>query len=343
MTARRFFAPAALACLLWSITRAASAQVLDDSTRNAARDLATQGRDRFDHHDFERARDLFHRAYTLVPAPTIALYEARALANLQRLVEAEEAYMRAVRTSLDADSSEPFRKAVRDADRELGVLRTRIPKVTLVVSGAGAQASGLVLTLDGRVLETALVGVETPIDPGDHVLAATIGESRVQLAFSIAEKTRKTVELEVPAATSAPMAAAAPSQIPGNTAAPTKNDTAHFSKTPGSLQKTAALVVGGAGVAGVVTGVVTGLLASGRYSDAEDRCPRRACLEGSQGANSLQAFRTLRTASTIGYIAGGVGLAAGATLFVTAPKKSTSLASVDIWVGANAMGVGGKF
>ena len=46
---------------------------VDDADRNAARSLALQAKDSFDRGDYEKAQDLFHRAYTLVHAPTISL------------------------------------------------------------------------------------------------------------------------------------------------------------------------------------------------------------------------------------------------------------------------------
>jgi hypothetical protein len=297
-----FFSPSALA------------QAVDDSTRNAARSLASQGKEALDQADYERARDLFHRAYTLVPAPTIALYEGRALAKLQRLVEAEEALMRAARTSLDGESPEPFRKAVHDAEEDLVALQARMPKVTILPKGPGAGDPQLSVILDGRPLASALVGVELPINPGGHTLSAVApGGQPAQITFSVAEKQRPTVELVVPA---------------------------------GHRQKRAGLIVGGVGVAGVLTGVITGLMAGSRYSKAERECPDRRCVEGSAGGDTVQSFRTLRTVSTVGYIIGGVGLAAGTTLYLIAPSprsNRTQTGRLKLWVSASSAGLAGAF
>src|SRR5687767_13943294 len=53
------------------------------SGRNAnldlARSVAVTGREAFQAGDYETALALFRRAYTLFPAPTVVLYEARSL------------------------------------------------------------------------------------------------------------------------------------------------------------------------------------------------------------------------------------------------------------------------
>jgi hypothetical protein len=111
-------------------------------------------------------------------------------------------------------------------------------------------------------------------------------------------------------------------------------------------QAKAGLVAGGVGALGLTTGIVTGLMAGSRYSKAESGCPQHACVQGSAGADALDSFRTLRTVSTIGYIVGGVGLAAGTTLFLIAPANASTAAragGVNVWVGASSVGVLGAF
>lgn len=88
------------------------------------------------------------------------------------------------------------------------------------------------------------------------------------------------------------------------------------------------------------------MMAGSRYSQAKRECPDHACVEGSAGWDTVQSFRTLRTVSTVGYIVGGVGLAAGTTLFLLAPAKATSTGrtgSVNVWLNVGGVGVAGAF
>jgi hypothetical protein len=330
---------ACIAALLCVAPSALAQEPIDDSTRNAARSLASQGKDAFDAKDYARAADLLRRAYALVPAPTIALYEGQSLVQLGRMVEAEEAFMRAMRTPIDAHSPEQFRKAKRDAEQELSALRPRIPKVTIVVTGPGASAPNLGVALDGKTVKNAVLGVEMPIDPGDHVLTTGAGGERKEVTFSIAEAERKSVEIEA----LAPTDAAAPVAPPPPPAAPPPPAPAP-AKPASTWQKPAAFVVGGIGVAGLAAGIVTGLMAGSRHATAEKECPNSVCTEGSAGADALESFRSLRTVSTIGYVVGGVGLAGGAALFLLAPSQpSASASNVHVFVGAGNAGVRGAF
>lgn len=306
------------------------AQVVDDNTRNAARNLAAQGKAAFVQGHYAEARDLLHRAYTLVPAPTIANYEGRALENLHRLVEAEEAYMRAVRTSLDAQSSEQFRDAVRDGENQILALRPRIPKVTIALVGPGANDPNIAVSLDGGELSSAVIGTELQIDPGDHQVTVLVsGAPHVEQSFSVVEGETKRVELAIvhPAEAAQPPIAppeeAAAPRAP-TTPRPEPGEAAKGSATP--TQKIVALAVGGLGVSGLAVGLVAGIVASSRHSDAERLCANNLCVAGSDGANAVQSFHTLRSISTIGYVVGGAGIIGGVSLWLTAPTASRTQA-----------------
>ncbi|HVU00602.1 MAG TPA: hypothetical protein VHE30_02580 [Polyangiaceae bacterium] len=311
-----------------------------------ARDLASQAKLAFLAHDYAHARDLFHRAYTLVPAPTIAVYEARALVKLGKLVAAEEAYMRAVRTSLDAGSPEQFRKASRDAEAELLALRPRIPRLTIHVTGAGREHPSLSVLLDGTELSGVALGVGVPVDPGDHELHASVsGAAGESVKVRLAEGQQIDVEVVAPAPEPAAEAPVAPSVTPPRTAPPSRAPgRAAIARSAAPTQKTWAFVAGGIGIAGLGTGVVTGLLATSKYAEAKDSCPNRVCVEGSGGADALASFRTLRTVSTVGYVVGGLGLVGFGVLYFTAPSTNPDAGpTVSLWVAPAGGGVAGKF
>lgn len=335
-SSRALVAAFCLGCAGLAVAPSAWSQPVDDNMRNAARSLAGEGKDAFDAQSYARAVDLFHRAYALVPAPTIALYEAQALVKLGRLVEAEEAYMRAVRTQLDANSSEQFRVAVADAERELSELQPRIPKIVITVTGPAAGKADVQVELDGKPLKAAVIGVGLPIDPGLHVLRAVAsGGEPAEVRFRISEKEQQRLEI---APVPGPIEAAAVAPVLRPTPPPA------VPKPRRTWQKPLAIAAGGVGVAGLATGIVTGLMAGSRHSTAERECPRRVCTEGSAGAQALDSFHSLRTVSTVGYVIGGVGLAAGAALLFTAPASAPEqVASVEVWVGAGHVRVLGAF
>jgi len=108
--------------------RLAIAETPTSAERDVARVIAQSAAGYYDAGEWERAREHFRRAYDLVKAPTLALMEARALVKLGRLVEATEAYQRAMNINAD-ETNIPFRKAATDARAENDALRRRIPSI----------------------------------------------------------------------------------------------------------------------------------------------------------------------------------------------------------------------
>ncbi len=121
-----------------------------------------------------------------------------------------------------------------------------------------------------------------------------------------------------------------------------------------STMQTVGIVTGGVGIAALVGGVVTGLIAKGNESSARDQC-----IEGAAGAltcpNSSQddfdGAKSLAMVSTVMFIGGGVLTAAGVTLFLVGGNASPSdsaagtTASVQLvpmatWGGAGLSAIG---
>ena len=139
----------------------------------AARALANQGADAYDAGDYQKAADLFHRAYGLMSVPSLSVFEARALEKLGLLVEAFEAYQRTARARVDQESPLPFRRAVQEAAEAIVKLGPRIPSLTIVIADPGKDDPKLEVKMNGKPVERLLLGVEYPVNPGQHELVAT--------------------------------------------------------------------------------------------------------------------------------------------------------------------------
>jgi hypothetical protein len=336
--ARHLTAACALFAGAWLTTLPAAAQPIDDATRNAARELAVQAADAFTKGDYAKAHDLYHRAYSLIPAPTLSLREARSLEKLGRWVEAVEAYVRTTRVALGPDAPEAYRQAVHDAHDGLAKLRPRVPKLKVVLRGGDPGDTSV--SLNGKPMKSALIGVDQPVNPGTHELVASGNGKRGTARVQLSEGERKSIELELsddPSAT--PVPASALEAASG--ADETRGDSGP-TEAGGSPQAALGWVGVGVGAAGLGVGVVTGLMATSKHSSAREGCPDGVCPEGSQAADDLDAFRSLRTISTIGYAVGIVGVAAGVTLLLTAPARADS-ARVTPFVGVGRAGLLGWF
>jgi hypothetical protein len=75
---------------------------------------------------------------------------------------------------------------------------------------------------------------------------------------------------------------------------------------------------------------------SGR-NDAEKICPDRGTTQA--GVDKWNDTRSAGNISTIGFIAGGVGVAAGVVLWVTAPSR----AGTSVGIGPGTLQVKGTF
>ena len=88
--------------------------------------------------------------------------------------------------------------------------------------------------------------------------------------------------------------------------------------------RTFAYVAFGVGGAALLVGAVTGILAIGKHGDLKDACPDATCPSTKQ--SDVDSYKTMGTISTVGFVVGGVGVAAGAILLLTAPKQESALA-----------------
>ena len=84
----------------------------------------------------------------------------------------------------------------------------------------------------------------------------------------------------------------------------------------------------GLGGAALVLGGVTAGLAADRHSALEEGCPDSQCPPDLH--DDVDSYDTLRPISTVGWIAGGVLVAAGLTLVLTAPSEPSSADQVSL-------------
>jgi hypothetical protein len=329
----------ALACALGLVASVAVAQAGGDENRAAARRMAEEAADLYDAGDYEKARDLFRRAYSVYPAPTLALWEARALEKLGRLVEAEERYAVAQRYELQQDDPSLYYAAVAEARSEVDRLRKRIPTVTIVLRGVAPNDPAVEVRIDERRVNPALLGFPKPVDPGTRTITVLVrGQQRDSVVVTLKERDQKKVELTVveqDAASAQPFEPVAEPAAPKPLAEVASVvdrgpvEQVEQERRP-STQRTLGTIGLGLGAVGLATGAVTGLVAIGKYNTLKENCDGGDCPPPYH--DDLRTFRTLRTASTAGYVVGAVGLTAGIVLLLTAPGDSSDQASAAVGV-----------
>jgi len=315
------FAVAASAALVGLAAPAAYAQ--SDADRATARSLGVEGQQALENKDYKSAEYRFRRAESLVNAPTLMLGLARSLAGLGRFVEAQETYNRIIREGVTPGAPEVFKKALNDAKREVEGVGPKIGGVTITVHGSGgAEVPNAKVVLDGSPVSTASLGVRRSIDPGSHQLQVSgEGFKAAELHFDVTAggSVDQPVTLEAEAA-AVTVPEATPGAAQGGMPPPAAEQPSSSSSGARGILPWVAF---GVGAVGLGVGGITGFLAMGQHSDLSAKCPLTTCsYAGAQ--NDVDNYHTMALVSTIGFIAGGVGVATGAILLLTEPKAETA-------------------
>jgi hypothetical protein len=302
-----------------AVLQTATAQAQDDAAnRAAARKLAEDGVAALQNGDPATAVQKLEKAHQMLAVPTVTLWSARALVKRGAWVEAAERLREVKRLPVSGEVAVQ-EQAKRDAEKELNDLLPRIPSLVVTVADASPDVTVL---LDGVQLPAALLGEDRPVNPGKHQLVAQRGAERQSLEVSVAEGERKPVELRLNggAASPAPAAAASAPASP----VPSEADR----PAAGSGRNALAFVALGAGAVGLVVGGVTGGLAVSKNSSLNDNpeCSASANVCTHAVEDDVKSLRTLRTVSTIGFLAGGVLVASGVVLWLTREPSPTAAA-----------------
>lgn len=323
-----------------------------------ARSAATQGVKAYDAGDYALAVDLFQRAESLVHAPPHLLYMARANEKLGRLVTARELYNKIIRESLPPSAPQAFRDAQAAAEEEIRGVEPRLARLTVTVEAPPGVAA--TVTMDGKEVPAALLGVPRPVDPGEHTVEAKAEGylvARQSAALSEGGTGSLALKLEVdpnaPAAASADPAPAAEShQVAMPAAMPA--DTGPRDESSGL--RTPAYISFGVGAVGLGAGLLFTLQSARKRSDADDlfdKCASHGvdgqCKEedplSSEVASLDDEAGSAQTLAIVGYAVGGLGVAAGVTLLLLDMQRSESAREPRIvpWVGYQSAGVAGTF
>jgi hypothetical protein len=251
-------------------------------------------------------------------------------------LEALEAYVRTTQVPVDARAPAQFAEAVAAAREEARDLRSRIPTLTLKVDGVSGHDPSLELSINGRAIGAAQLGQAQRLNPGVYQVSGSVSPDRRDQSEVVLEKGQNlTVVLGL----------AAPSLTPpppgGSAAVPVADDGDGLGHPTPWL----AYVAGGVGVAGVGTGLVTGLMASTKHSEAEQACENHTCVAGTSGPAAVNAFRTLRMVSTVSYGIGAAGIGAAVVLWLTASEgaESTDVGAIELWGTGDTAGIRGRF
>ncbi|MEZ4371736.1 MAG: hypothetical protein R3B07_12965 [Polyangiaceae bacterium] len=206
-------------------------------------------------------------------------------------------------------------------------LEPKLSRLSLRVGADARAIDGYQVKRDGDVIDASLWGVAVPVDPGEYAIVIS-APGYQEYTFKVrVEGEGKTVETQLPALikSKADASTPPPAETPPPAVAPPPSSPpgpiADEGSSDGSGQRTAGIIVGGLGLAGIAIGSVFGLQAISKNSDAEKFCPRGSKCDSQQGVDLTDDAKSAATVSNIAFGVGAAALIGGLVLYFTAPDK----------------------
>lgn len=336
----RFLIAAACAGLLVvGVASSARAQAVSGADLATARALFDEGRQLLRDNRLAEACPKLQESARIAPLGGTLLNLADCYEKQGLLATAWSAFLSAASASSRSGKAEREQEARARAE----ALVPRLPRLLIDIQAVRGLKE-LEIKRDDSVVGEGQWGVAIPLDPGSHrVVVRAVGYR--EWKTTIEAKPGETATLQVPVLAPEERTASKPT-VESATSAPqasASSSTLHPPQAPGGrlgVRKTMALTSGGIGAIGAVTGAVFGLVSMSKHDAAQKVCPDGEC-DSASGIRLWEKARFAGNVSTGAFIVGGVGLAAGAVLWLTA--SPSELPVQQIGLGPGMLSVRGAF
>jgi serine/threonine-protein kinase len=339
---------------------AAGAQTIAPADSAAAEALFQEGKKLLRERSFERACTKFAESFRLESKTGALLALARCHEEEGKWASAWAEYSMVV--SRAAREGRPDR--AKGAAERAARLEPRLSTLTIKVPSAVREIAGLEVRRDGDVVDQGSFDVAIPIDGGEHTVEASApGRAAWQTRVSVAKTgDKQTIEIaelsSLPPAMPPPAAEAAAPARPADAASappeapsPVEPSPLARAEAPPTSQevrhsglRVAGVAVGAAGLVGIGVGTFFGLRAMKRKDDAASSCHGDVC-DPTGKQLRLDAISDA-DASTVAFVAGGVLMAAGMTMFLLGPRSAPARVSggdakieAAPWLGPSGYGM----
>lgn len=240
---------------------------------------------------FDEAADALRQADQLDPTPQRKIELAKALVELGKLVEASGLLNGIVN---DASLARSGRWHQNSAKKLLAQVEPRIPWLSVRVVG---PASGAHVEVDGSEVQAEM---ESPVDPGRHAIGADAdGYESGDMQVTVKEGEHKQVTITLEKIVREPV-----------------------KPPPSSGTKVPAIAAFSVGAVGLGVGAVFGILAFDETGKAKQYCDGNKCPARPEVVSARNTAIANGNVSTVGFVVGGVGLAAGVILLLTVGSSS---------------------
>lgn len=279
-----------------------------------ADDFFRKGREEQDRGNCNKALEHFRESHALKPGRGTLLNMGLCEKKLGQLAKA---LMHLEELLPQLPSGDDRRQIVRDA---LAEIKPKVPYLRIVLRAD--SPAGTIVTYDKAELVPTMIGTDMPVDPGKHVVvveAPGLPDRKYDIVME--EGKKQTLQVEP--------------GVKGGEASDIKTNTAESASNP---KRTAGFVVGGVGIASLITGVITGGMAASAYGDAEKACPsHKGC--SPQAIDTANSGRTLSVVNTVTLALGVVAVGVSIPLILTS-KKSEESTAARVWFSPDGARVG---
>lgn len=307
---------AAAICSLFMMPGLAQAEPRDPA---AAEALFRRGRDAMETQHYEGALRWFAESQRLDPAAGTLMNLATCEEKLGRVASAWQHWKEAVDTLPPDDDRLPLARS------RVAALEGKLPRLGVVLVAGREQ--GARVFRDDIELGPAVQGVPLPVDAGVHTVTVRMpGHLVERVVVRVGEGEQKRLEVH-------------PGAIDRSaTTAAMVGDATVAHRSGNNWPRTLGWVLAGAGVAGVGTAAVSGVMLLDYKNTVETDCPNKSCLT-QEGFDAANAARTLTAVNTAAWIAGGVGLGVGAYLLVATPSRDKGTTAIAPTVSRDGFAV----
>lgn len=317
-------APICAAVLAGAVLAAPAIASADDAQTQAAEALFRQAKVLMERGELEEACEKFAASHALEPGLGTLLFLGDCYERSGRFASALQTFEDAAKLAGERDDDSRAHLASVRAK----ALGPRVPR--LEIERGESQPDNLQITINGVPFDQRSFGRAVPRDEGEY-----------EIRFSAPGRETFVAHIRLKNGATSPTVVEVPRLVatsrPSSVLEAREPDVAVESSS-GDAQRTWAWVVGGAGLAlGIGSGVLTAL-AAGKNDDSKASCdPANANRCSPDGVRLREDAKTMATWATVAGVAGGVAIAGGIVLYVSAPANESGLPESAL------VGVRGRF
>jgi hypothetical protein len=333
---RRLWTGIVVALLLAGAGSARADERTDAQKKVAAQALFDEGRRLTKAGQYAEACPKLDESLRLDPSIGTKFYLAECLEHVGRLASAWTYYLEVA----DAARAGGQKDREKFANDRAAQLKPRLARLVIRVPDEVRSLVDLAVEHNAVAVGEAEWGIEVPIDLGNHLVRVRAKERKTWETTISANQEGALFEVKIPALVSTVPSVPPPPEVapPPRVVPPPPPPPPPPAPQGVPARRIAGFVIGGAGLVGVAVGAAFGVRAldkksdsnAGGHCDAQDTCD-------AQGLALRSDALSAATASTVGFIVGGVALGTGIVLIATAPSARPAVPRAAVGPGGASL------